>query len=128
MQVHKRVGIWMDHSEAHIMPVTAGEMVTEILPSGFTQELRADTLDNGESTMHNAEKHLHSAYYKKLAGVIHGYTDVLLFGPTTAKEELHNLLKADHLFAQIDIVVKHSDKMTENQQHAFVRDYFHNKL
>ncbi len=128
MNTHKRLGIWMDHASAHIMPLTAGDMATEVVESGFTQELKEDTLDNSETHMHNAEQHLHHAYYKKLGAIIKDYTDVLLFGPTKAKEELYNILKADHLFEKIDIVVKHADKMTDNQQHAFVREYFQHKL
>ena len=55
---------------------------------------------------------------------IKNYDEVLIFGPTHAKEELVNLLKADRHFENIKIDVKHADKMTENQQHAFVKDYF----
>jgi hypothetical protein len=37
-------------------------------------------------------------------------------------------LRADHLFAHIKIEVEQADKMTENQEHAFVKTYFsHNK-
>jgi hypothetical protein len=49
---------------------------------------------------------------------------VVLFGPTDAKKELLNLVKTDHLFEGIKIEVKNSDKMTEDQMHTFVRDYF----
>jgi len=49
---------------------------------------------------------------------------VFLFGPTDAKVELFNILEADHRFAKIKIEVKHADKMTENQQHAFVKKFF----
>jgi len=40
------------------------------------------------------------------------------------KVELLNTLRADHLFAKIKIEVKQTGKLTENQQHAFVREYF----
>jgi len=49
---------------------------------------------------------------------------VLLFGPTTAKNELANLLKDDHLFEKIKVEVRQADRMTENQEHAFVKDHF----
>ena len=51
---------------------------------------------------------------------------MLLFGPTEAKEELFNLLSEDHRFVNIKIEVKEADKMTENQQEAFVSNYFLN--
>ena len=53
---------------------------------------------------------------------------MLLFGPTTAKDELHNLLKADHNFEKIKIDVKQSDKMSDNQQQAFVNEHFANAI
>jgi hypothetical protein len=74
--------------------------------------------------MHNKEQHLHLEYYKKLGDIIRNYKEVVLFGPTDAKSELHNLLAANHLFVKVKITVRQTDKMTENQQHAFVRDYF----
>jgi hypothetical protein len=52
------------------------------------------------------------------------YDEVILFGPTDAKSELYNLLKNDHHFDKIRIEVKPADKMTENQQQAFVKKYF----
>jgi hypothetical protein len=42
----------------------------------------------------------------------------------SAKTELLNLLKADHLFEKIKIETKDADKMTQNEQHAFVREHF----
>ena len=74
--------------------------------------------------MHQKEQHEHYDYYKKIGEAIRNYQDVLLFGPTTAKTELFNMLKADHHFEKIKIETKHADKMTVNQQHAFVKEYF----
>jgi stalled ribosome rescue protein Dom34 len=74
--------------------------------------------------MHIKEQHLHSSYYKKLSDAIKNYQEVVLFGPTEAKEELLNLLKNDHLFENIKISIKNTDKMTEYQMHTFVKEYF----
>ena len=74
--------------------------------------------------MHNKEQHEQSEYYKSIGEIIKNYDDVIIFGPTDAKTELFNLLKADHRFAKIKIEIKQADKMTENQQHAFVKEYF----
>lgn len=56
------------------------------------------------------------------------YEEVLLFGPTEAKNELLNLLQADHHFDKINIEIRQANKMTENQQHAFVKEYFFKHL
>jgi len=59
-----------------------------------------------------------------LGDVIKNYEDVIIFGPTNAKSELLNILKADHHFEKIKLEIEQTDKMSQNQQHAFVTDYF----
>ena len=120
----KNLGIWMDHSTAHLMELTVDNIETKTLESKFTHVEKEMSLGKSEHLMHNKEQHQHSEYYKKLGEVIRNYEEVLLFGPTEAKSELLNILKADHRFAKIKIGVEQADKMTENQEHAFVREYF----
>ena len=74
--------------------------------------------------MHHKEGHEQLAYYEAIAAEIKQYEEVLLLGPTDAKVDLLNLLKADHHFDKINIETRPTDKMTENQQHAFVKKYF----
>ena len=125
MSKKRRVGIWMDHSSAHVTDLQADILKTTIMESGFTHEDKEATITSGgEKTMHNKEQQHHAGYYKRISEVIKGYEEVLLFGPTDAKSELHNLLKEDHHFDTIKIEVKSSSKMPENQQHAFVREHF----
>lgn len=83
------------------------------------------TLSESESLIHNKEQHLQNDYYKRLAETIKNYDEVILFGPTEySKIELLHILKADHHFDNIKIEAKPSDRMTENQQHAFVKEHF----
>jgi hypothetical protein len=129
MKTAKMLGIWMDNSNAHIMELTSHNMETNIVTSAFTNEERKETLGaSGEHVMHNKEQQQQSVYYKKLGDIIAGYDDVIIFGPTNAKAELCNVLKADHHFKAIKIEMQSADKMTENQEHAFVKAYFKNKL
>jgi hypothetical protein len=120
----KKLGIWMDHSSAHLMEFTIDPIKTTTLSSDFTHWNKKGSLAKSEHEMHNKEQYLNSEYYKKLGDVIRNYKEVILFGPTDAKVELHNLLAANHLFVKVKIAVRQTDKMTESQQHAFVRDYF----
>jgi hypothetical protein len=124
MVTTKCLGIWMDHSRAHLMEFTKDPILTKTIESTFTHGVKEQSLGKSENLMHHKEQHEQSAYYKQLGDVIKKYEAVVLFGPTEAKSELLNTLKSDHLFAKIKIEVKQSDKMTENQQHAFVREYF----
>jgi hypothetical protein len=120
----KNLGIWMDHANAHLMEFTTVPITTKIVSSRFTREEKEQSLDKSENLMHNKEQHQQATYYKRLGEIIRNYEDVILFGPTSAKSELLNVLRADHLFENIKIEIEQTDKMTQNQQHAFVRDYF----
>ncbi len=124
MTTGKKLGIWMDHASAHVMEFTANPIETKIVTSKFTHEAKVNSLHKGEHLMHNKEQHQQADYYKTLGDTIRNYGEVVLFGPTDAKLELYNILKADHNFQKIKIDVQQADKMTENQQHAFVKDHF----
>jgi len=124
MSIAKKIGIWMDHQNANLIEFTQDPMETKTVHSKFTHEAKEDSLHQGENKMHTKEQHQQAEYYKELGKVIHRYESVVLFGPTDAKAELYNLLTADHHFSQVKIQVKPTDKMTENQQHAFVKEFF----
>ena len=74
--------------------------------------------------MHNKEQQQLNDFYKKIIAVLKNYDEILLFGPTEAKTELANILKENHYFDKTEIDVIPTDKMTENQQHAYVNSYF----
>ena len=124
MTTDKNLGIWMDHSNAHLMELTSGPITTNVLESAFTHLEKEESFEKSEKLMHNKQQHQQAAYYKKIGESIKHYDDVLLFGPTDAKTELLNLLRADNTFSKIKIETRQTDKMTENEEHAFVRRYF----
>ena len=117
----------MDHLNARLMDWTTGTMETSLIASKFNHEEKEGTLEKSESLMHNAEKHEEATYYKQIAEVIRNYSDILLFGQTQAKNELYNILRADHRFEKIRIEVKPTDRLTENQQDALVREHFYRR-
>ena len=114
----------MDHSTANLMEFTSDPIATKTIESEFSHEERESGFRKSESMMQHKEQHEESVFYKKLGAIIRQYDEVILFGPTEAKVELFNTLKDDHLFAAIKINLQQTDKLTDNQQHAFVRDYF----
>jgi len=124
MKTDKRLGIWMDNAHAHLIEFRAIPADAQVVVSASTHQEKVESLNKSEQLMHNKEQHQQAAYYKNLGNTILEYDEVLLFGPTNAKNELYNILKADHLFEHIKIEVKEADKMTDNQEHAFVRDHF----
>jgi len=124
MKSKKQLGIWMDHSIAHLMKLTNGIIVTNTIES--QPEILEDQqiVLKDESHSLNKEQGQLSSYFSKLGDLILENDEVLLFGPTEAKSELMNVLKENHLFDEIKIEVKPADKMTEIQRNIFVKEYF----
>lgn len=128
MTTQKKVGIWMDHASAHIIEFSNDTSEVSIIESKFTHQEKEHTLSKNENLMHNKEQHMQSSYYKNLGDVVLNYDEVILFGPTDAKSELHNILKDNHRFDKIKIVIQQSDKMSDNERLAFVKDHFNNRF
>jgi stalled ribosome rescue protein Dom34 len=124
MKPTKQLGIWMDHSIAHLMELTNDTIVTNSVASKPKIQEEEQKLYKAESHVLNKEQNIRSAYFKKLSDVIKDYEEVILFGPTEAKNELLNLLKENRQFDKIKIDVKPADKMTEIQRNVFVKTYF----
>ena len=123
MKSKKQLGIWMDHSTAILFESNVNSTENKIIVAQVGEQDEAlNTRD--ETLIQNKEQNELSGFFNRLSEVIINYDEVLLFGPTNAKTELVNILKSDHHFDEIKIEVKPADKMTENQQHAFVNEHF----
>lgn len=124
MKTGNKLGIWMDHASANLMEFNPELIESKTIQSKFTHQDKEFALSKSEHIMHNKEQHQQAEYYKELGAIIKNYDEVVLFGPTDAKVELLNTLKSDMHFSDVKIEVKQADKMTENQQHAFVKEHF----
>ena len=126
MKTTKQLGIWMDHSIAHLMELKNSNIVSEIIEAESIVPEDEDIEINwkDETSIQNKERYNLSHYFKKLINVIKDYDEVLLFGPTDAKSELFNLIDNIHHMDMIKIAIKTTDKMPEDQQLIFVREYF----
>lgn len=114
----------MDHQNANLMEFTEKPMITRTITSAFTHGEKEQILKRSENLMHRKERSEQAAYYRALGDEIIKYNQVVLFGPTDAKVELYDSLKDNEQFSNVRFEVIPTDKMTENQQHAFVREYF----
>ena len=124
MEETKNLGVWMDHSTAHLIGEKSNEH-NKTIASKFTAHTKEESLHKGESHMHSKEKQLQDAYYKAIGEEILPYKHVLLFGPTDAKKELHNYLNKNAHFKDIKIDVETTDKMTNQEMQSFVKSYFY---
>ncbi|TDE44414.1 hypothetical protein E0I26_08585 [Flavobacterium rhamnosiphilum] len=124
MKTTKKLGIWMDHSMAHLMEFTTKHFEIETIESKLSNQEKIASLAKSENSNFSKEKKQLFDYYKKIGETIKNYKRVILFGPTNAKIELFDLLSEDIRFLKIKFEIKDTDKMTQNQQHTFVKEYF----
>ena len=108
MKTENRLGIWMDHANAHLIEFTEDPIQTKTIHSKFTHDSKERSLSKSENLMHHKEQHQQSEYYHKIGEVIRNYGEVILFGPTDAKNELFNVLRKDHRFQNVKINIKNS--------------------
>lgn len=121
MKNPKKLGIWMDHSIAHLMEFTDEPFEVKTIESKFHDKSHAHHINHAVT---KDQLHKQYKYYKKLGEVIKDYCQVILFGPTDAKMELFNLLSDDNRFMKIKVEIKETDMMTRSQLHMFVNEYF----
>jgi stalled ribosome rescue protein Dom34 len=124
MTTKDSIGVFIDHSTARLIELTKEGIIKSEIISEFDHQAKEESLNKSENLMHNKEQHQQAKYYNKIKNIIKDYKHIVLFGPTTAKNELMNLIKADHHFEKTIIDVKQTDKLTDNQQYAFVKDHF----
>ena len=63
-------------------------------------------------------------YFKELANHIDEVNEIYIFGPGKSQEQFKNFLKDNQNFDQKHIELGTSDKITENQMIAQVRNHF----
>jgi stalled ribosome rescue protein Dom34 len=124
MKKTKQLGICMDHSNAYLLELANDTIIENIIISESLKKNEEYSSEKHEKQLHKKEQHWQSSYYKKIIDYIKDFQEIILFGPTDAKNELLNLIKSDHLLDNIKIEIKNSDKMTESQMHSFVIGYF----
>lgn len=130
MRAKRLLGIWMDHSIAHLMTeLSNGCLITETIEAKPKFQVNpADLYFKDDSHMLNKEQSQLATYYKKLSDAILYYEEVIIFGPTDAKNELANILKNNHLFEKIKVVIQPADKMTEKEQHKFLKEFMNQSV
>jgi len=117
----KKLGVWMDHSIAYLMEFTANPFEIKTVESDSIGTINsANTLE----AMMKIRNQLLLAYYNKIANELKDYSKIILFGPSNAKMELFDVLSEDERFLKVKIEIKSTDRMTAQEQHMFITDYF----
>ncbi|HQZ24769.1 MAG TPA: hypothetical protein PLD18_05665 [Flavobacterium sp.] len=124
MKTTKKLGIWMDYSTANLIEYKLDSYEIKSINSGFSNQEKNEVLDNSKSLINNNENQQLSNYFRRIGEQIKEYNELVLFGSTNAKIELHAILKEEKPFQNIKIEIKNTDKMTDNQKKYFVKSYF----
>lgn len=133
---NKQIGVWLDHAKAIFIDpndndgkidTVHSEMDTRVRHAGEGADgtlLGGFRSSNNEHHKHQREENALSKYYDLVGKRLSGFEEILLFGPGSARSELHNIIKADKHFNGKKIDVEACDQLTENQLRAKVRNHF----
>lgn len=132
----RQIGVWLDHAEAHFFLPAVENVPVETVDSTLESQERhggqgADGIKlggfrstNNEHHKHNREQDALHKYYKEIQHKLLDFDEIYLFGPGSARNELHNLMLEDEHFKTKNIHVEPSDHLTENQMKTKVTEFF----
>jgi hypothetical protein len=121
-------GLWIDHSKAVIVIVSAEGEKTKQMESGMEKHVRFSGGSRSEQGGGEDQQdrqftgHL-NAYYDAVIAQLRDSEFILLFGPGEAKGELEKRLANKGLGGRI-VGIETVDKMTDRQIAAKVRQHF----
>lgn len=139
MENYKQVGVWIDHSKAHLIGFKSGQVkLLETVDSPYESIKRiegegkdttrfspnAEHASNNEYRKNNTAQNEINEYLRLMEQKLQPFEDILLFGPGTMKDKLKNRMKENKAFDGKWMSVENSDKLTDNQLLAFVREFF----
>ena len=125
METLKKIAIYMDHFTANLIEYKKTANLIETIHSDFNHLEKVKILQKGESHLHNKEQDLQNKFYLEISNNSVDYSQILLFGPTNSKTEFKIVLENDKRFINREIVLKITDKLTPNEQIAFVNECFY---
>ena len=121
-------GLWIDHSKAVMVIVSAEREETKQIESGMEKHVRFSGGSRSEQGGGEDQQdrqftgHL-NRYYDEVIAHLRDTESILLFGPGEAKGELEKRLANEGLGGRI-VGIETVDKMTDRQIAARVREHF----
>jgi len=132
----KKVGLWIDHRKAVIVFLAGQEEKIEVVKSNVEKQIRrsaasrsggpfeSQAVPSDDRQQREFTGHLNT-YYDEVISCIRDAESILIFGPGEAKGELKKHLEREELGGRI-VAIETTDKMTDAQIAANVRQYFLN--
>ena len=121
----KVAGVWMDSKHAFVI---ANEGFSADGEYDVVSKVNCDGHDDDNYKNDRVEQSKETAelkkYFKEIANHIDEVNEIYIFGPGKSQEQFKNFLKDNQNFDQKHIELGTSDKITENQMIAQVRNHF----
>lgn len=124
MKTNKKLGVYMDHAMANLIEFNSELSDIKAINLDLSPQDKNTVLQKGEVHLHNKEQHKQNEFYNKIKIEILKFGNILLFGNTTAKVELFNILSEDNRFVNTKVHIENTDKLDYVHQLKFLNDYF----
>ena len=120
----KTAGLWVDHKKAVIVFVDGRDTELKVISSDIEKHHRQSGVATPADDIRQRELTGHlNRFYDEVIDCIRDIESILILGPGEAKGELSKRLEKDNLGPRI-VGVEASDKMTDPQIIAMVREHF----
>ena len=131
----RKIGIWIDQKEANIISLIETTIASKTIYSDVETRVRieGETKQFGrfgdqylvdEKGKQNRIEEYTNRYLGRVMKEIQNADEVMLFGPAQTKSKLEKLILTSQELAAKLTEVKTSEKMTDNQKIAFVKDFY----
>ena len=120
------VGVWIDHEKAVIVAISAGHVTTKTLESDVGPHPHyAGSQESGGEKKYEERHNLRlDQYYDEVISQLGQPDAVLLFGPGEAKLQLKDRLGRSKVSSQSIVAVESTDKLTDPQIVAKVKEHY----
>ena len=120
------VGVWIDHKKAVIVSISAGQVTTKTLESdvGPHPHYSGSQESGGEKKYEERHNLRLDQYYDEVISQLGQPDAVLLFGPGEAKLQLKDRLGRSKVSSQSIVAVESTDKLTDPQIVAKVKEHY----
>lgn len=135
MPVNDKVGVWIDHKKAVIVTASAESVTARTLESEVGPHARyagkagyptPDGAQDGRGEKNYEERHGQrlDRYYDEVIARLGQPEALFIFGPGEAKLQLKERLKRSKLLSERIVGIETSDKLTDRQIMAKVKEHY----
>jgi hypothetical protein len=119
------VGVWIDHKKAVIVSIAAGEVTIRTLTSDVGAHPHYSGVHGGGEKKYE-ERHNQGLdrYYDDVIGLLGKPDALMLFGPGEAKLQLKERLGPSKASSESVVAVESTDKLTDPQIVAKVKQHY----